>query len=251
MLCCFMFHFSACTTLLKSAYCTVQVGSTVYIYIYIFYEHKAHTTVSAGAGAGAGAASRVSGLNSSHTFCRPCFCLAAVVRIQYDVYYGVYIFWFCTNLLLIFFFLIFFLILPLLLFARLKGETRDTCSAAAGTFLVEFGALSRLTGDASFETAARRAVGALWARRSSLGLVGGGVAGTTGRWKSDLASIGAGTDSFYEYLLKSSTLFGDEEMGGMFREAYAAVETHMVWRGWHVEVDMLKGDQARFWESFI
>lgn len=68
---------------------------------------------------------------------------------------------------------------------------------------------------------------------------GGG--GRTGKWKSGLASIGAGTDSFYEYLQKSSTLFGDEEMGGMFREAYAAVETHLVWRGWHVEVDMLKG----------
>lgn len=77
---------------------------------------------------------------------------------------------------------------------RNAGETRSTCSAAAGTFLVEFGALSRLTGDASFEAAARRAVGALWERRSPLGLVGGGVKGTTGQWESRAASIGAGTD---------------------------------------------------------
>lgn len=77
-----------------------------------------------------------------------------------------------------------------------SGETRNTCSAAAGTFLVEFGALSRLTGDPSFEAAARRAVGALWERRSPLGLVGGGVKGTTGQWESRTASIGAGTDRY-------------------------------------------------------
>lgn len=77
-----------------------------------------------------------------------------------------------------------------------EGETRDTCSAAAGTFLVEFGALSRLTGDPSFEAAARRSVAALWDRRSPLGLVGGGVKGSTGQWDSRTASIGAGTDRF-------------------------------------------------------
>ncbi|CAN0032910.1 unnamed protein product, partial [Ectocarpus sp. 12 AP-2014] len=122
-----------------------------------------------------------------------------------------------------------------------RGETRDTCSAAAGTFLVEFGALSRLTGDPSFEAAARRAVGALWERRSPLGLVGGGVKGSTGKWDSRTASIGAGTDSFYEYLDKSARLFRDAEMRGMFREAYAGVEENLVWGRWHVEVDMWKG----------
>ncbi|CAM9702171.1 unnamed protein product, partial [Ectocarpus sp. 12 AP-2014] len=122
-----------------------------------------------------------------------------------------------------------------------RGETRDTCSAAAGTFLVEFGALSRLTGDPSFEAAARRAVGALWERRSPLGLVGGGVKGSTGKWDSRTASIGAGTDSFYEYLDKSARLFRDAEMKGMFREAYAGVEENLVWGRWHVEVDMWKG----------
>lgn len=27
----------------------------------------------------------------------------------------------------------------------------------------------------------------------------------------------------------------------MFLEAYGAVEEHLVWRGWHVEVDMSRG----------
>jgi hypothetical protein len=48
----------------------------------------------------------------------------------------------------------------------------QTCAAAAGTYLLEFGLLSRLTGDPVFEAAARRAVAALWSRRSAITLVG-------------------------------------------------------------------------------
>lgn len=124
------------------------------------------------------------------------------------------------------------------------GETRNTCTAAAGTFLLEFGTLSRLTGDPSFEAAARRSVRALWDGRSPLGLVGGAVDGTRGSWNSGHASIGAGTDSYYEYLLKSAKLLGDEQMSSMFAEAYAAVEEHLRWRGWHIEMDLDRGNKV-------
>lgn len=124
------------------------------------------------------------------------------------------------------------------------GETRSTCAAAAGTFLLEFGALSRLTRDPSFEAAARRAVTAVWSGRSPLGLVGGGLDGARGVWKSGHAGIGAGTDSFYEYLYKSARLLGDDEMGSMFLEAYRGVEKHLKWNGWHVEVDRVLGNKV-------
>ena len=52
-----------------------------------------------------------------------------------------------------------------------KGETTVTCTAGVGTFIVEFGALSRLTGDPIFEKVAMRAVRALWKYRSPIGLV--------------------------------------------------------------------------------
>lgn len=52
-----------------------------------------------------------------------------------------------------------------------KGETTVTCTAGVGTFIVEFGTLSRLTGDPIFEKAAIRAIRSLWKYRSSLGLV--------------------------------------------------------------------------------
>ena len=51
------------------------------------------------------------------------------------------------------------------------GETNITCTAGGGTFLIEFGTLSRLTGDPTYERAALRALHSLWSRRSSINLV--------------------------------------------------------------------------------
>ena len=51
------------------------------------------------------------------------------------------------------------------------GETSITCTAGVGTFIVEFGTLSRLTGDPVFEKVAMRAMEALWQHRSAVGLV--------------------------------------------------------------------------------
>jgi mannosidase alpha-like ER degradation enhancer 1 len=51
-------------------------------------------------------------------------------------------------------------------------ETNETCTAGAGTLLLEFGVLSRLTGEDRFEGLARNALLELWKRRSSLNLVG-------------------------------------------------------------------------------
>lgn len=50
-------------------------------------------------------------------------------------------------------------------------ETPVTCTAGVGTFILEFATLSRLTGDETFENAARRALRALWKTRSDIGLV--------------------------------------------------------------------------------
>ena len=52
-----------------------------------------------------------------------------------------------------------------------KGETTITCTAGVGTFIVEFGALSKLTGDPIFEKVALRALKALWNAKSPIGLV--------------------------------------------------------------------------------
>jgi hypothetical protein len=86
-------------------------------------------------------------------------------------------------------------------------EITETCSAGAGSLVLEFTTLSRLTGDSRFEALAKKAFWAVWERRSSIGLIGGGIDAESGQWTMPpLAGIGAGIDSFFEYALKSHIL---------------------------------------------
>lgn len=86
-------------------------------------------------------------------------------------------------------------------------EITETCAAGAGSLVLEFTTLSRLTGDTRFETLAKRAFWAVWERRSGIGLIGNGIDAENGQWTSPpLAGIGAGVDSFFEYAVKSSIL---------------------------------------------
>ena len=51
--------------------------------------------------------------------------------------------------------------------------SNSTCTAGAGSLVLEFGLLSRLVGDPTFEMRARKAVKVLWDRRHPVtGLVG-------------------------------------------------------------------------------
>ncbi len=86
-------------------------------------------------------------------------------------------------------------------------EITETCAAGAGSLVLEFTTLSRLTGDDRFETLAKKAFWSIWFHRSSIDLVAGGIDAETGQWiMPPLAGIGAGIDSFYEYALKSYIL---------------------------------------------
>ena len=125
-----------------------------------------------------------------------------------------------------------------------RSEKRETCTAAAGTLLVEFGALSRLTGDGRYEAVARRAVDALWTRRSKLGLMGTTIDVDSGRWIDTHSGIGAGIDSYYEYLLKGGLLLGDEELAARFEASYEAVQAHTKHGEFNIEVSMQQGKAA-------
>ncbi|XP_064858064.1 ER degradation-enhancing alpha-mannosidase-like protein 1 [Oncorhynchus nerka] len=68
-----------------------------------------------------------------------------------------------------------------------------------------------IIGDSTFEWVARRAVRALWNLRSNeTGLLGNVVNIQTGQWVGMQSGLGAGMDSFYEYLLKSYILVHGE-----------------------------------------
>ncbi|XRM43363.1 hypothetical protein ABZX51_006547 [Aspergillus tubingensis] len=90
-------------------------------------------------------------------------------------------------------------------------ETTETCSAGAGSLVLEFTVLSRLTGDGRYEELAKRAFWAVWARRSDIGLIGSGIDAESGRWVHSYTGIGAGIDSFFEYAFKSYVLLSSGE----------------------------------------
>ncbi|KAK3819877.1 MAG: alpha mannosidase-like protein [Benniella sp.] len=110
----------------------------------------------------------------------------------------------------------------------LHDESSETCVAGAGSLLLEFGVLSRLTGDRSYEKAARRTISELWNRKSKIGLMGNTINITSGQWMSAMTGIGAGTDSFYEYLLKSYILLGDEEYLDMYETSQEAIRRNLL-----------------------
>ncbi|KAH9824690.1 family 47 glycoside hydrolase [Melampsora americana] len=108
-----------------------------------------------------------------------------------------------------------------------KGETRETCTAGAGSLLLEFATLSRLTNIPTYEQVARKALYALWNRRSELNLFGNTIDIQTGAWSYGIASIGAGIDSYYEYLLKSYVLLQDDSYLKLWDAAYKSVLTYI------------------------
>lgn len=91
-------------------------------------------------------------------------------------------------------------------------EVTETCSAGAGSLVLEFTVLSRLTSDPRFEQLAKRAFWAVWDRRSAIGLIGAGVDAENGQWIGPYSGIGAGSDSFFEYALKTSILLSGHEI---------------------------------------
>uniref|UniRef100_A0A8C7LU63 alpha-1,2-Mannosidase n=1 Tax=Oncorhynchus mykiss TaxID=8022 RepID=A0A8C7LU63_ONCMY len=103
------------------------------------------------------------------------------------------------------------------------GTETDTCTACAGTIILEFAALSRFTGDPVFEVHARRALNFLWEKRQrNSNLVGTTINIHSGdEWAR--GGVGAGIDSYYEYLLKAYILLGDDLFLQRFNIHYASI----------------------------
>ncbi|XP_052865718.1 ER degradation-enhancing alpha-mannosidase-like protein 2 [Anopheles cruzii] len=122
-----------------------------------------------------------------------------------------------------------------------SGETPVTCSAGIGTFVLEFGTLSRLTGNPIYENVAMNALAALYDHRSTIGLYGNHIDVLTGRWIAQDAGIGAGVDSYLEYLVKGSILLENPAIMDIFQESKASIDRYMKRDDWYVWVSMTKG----------
>jgi mannosidase alpha-like ER degradation enhancer 2 len=142
-------------------------------------------------------------------------------------------------------------------FVNLKtGETREavTNPAETGTLIIEFGTLSKLTGKPIYYEKAKRALVETYKRRSPIGLVGTNINVETGKWTNTDSHVSAEIDSYYEYLLKCSLLFGDKECKGMWDRSIAAVhkylgeayenDRHGEWYTWYGHADMNTGKRT-------
>ncbi|XP_051887218.1 LOW QUALITY PROTEIN: ER degradation-enhancing alpha-mannosidase-like protein 2 [Pristis pectinata] len=121
------------------------------------------------------------------------------------------------------------------------SETPVTCTAGIGTFILEFATLSRLTGDPVFEEVARKALDGLWKSRSDIGLVGNHIDVLTSKWVAQDAGIGAGVDSYFEYLVKGAILLQDEGLMSSFLDYEKVIKNYTKFDDWYVWVQMYKG----------
>ena len=144
----------------------------------------------------------------------------------------------------------------------------ETCTAGAGTLLIEFGILSRLIKDPIYESYARKTLKSLWElKNKDTGLLGKlhqvtlyciiRVATATftlrrytifnlinfdsfhltktgntvdiqsGKWTGQISGIGAGMDSYFEYLFKSFVLFNEVEDLETFQSSYETIKTYL------------------------
>ncbi len=120
--------------------------------------------------------------------------------------------------------------------------------AEIGTLLLEFGTLSKLTKKPIFYDKAKRALVQLYERRSKLGLVGEEIDVETGAWTSRASHVGGGIDSYYEYLLKCSLLFGDTDCERMWQASRRALDEVLAdevkGQLWYGQADMETGERT-------
>src|SRR6266403_2349293 len=108
---------------------------------------------------------------------------------------------------------------------KVRGNV--TNPAEAGTLLIEFGTLARLTHRSVFYDKAKRALVEIYKRRSPIGLVGTWINVETGQWTDPDSHISGAIDSYYEYLLKCAILFDDQDCRRMWTDSIAAINQYL------------------------
>ena len=89
----------------------------------------------------------------------------------------------------------------------------------------------KLTDKPIFYDKAKRALVETYKRRSPIGLVGTSINVETGKWTNTGSHISAEIDSYYEYLLKCSILFGDQDCQSMWEDSISKINTYLADEG--------------------
>jgi mannosidase alpha-like ER degradation enhancer 2 len=108
---------------------------------------------------------------------------------------------------------------------KVRGNV--TNPAEAGTLLIEFGTLSKLTHKPIYYDKAKRALVEIYNRRSPIGLVGTWINVETGQWTDTDSHISGAIDSYYEYLLKAAILFDDQDCRRMWGDSITAINKYL------------------------
>ena len=129
-------------------------------------------------------------------------------------------------------------------FVNLKtGKTKGEVSnpAETGTLMIEFGTLSKLTGKPIYYEKAKRALVETYKRRSPIGLVGTNINVDTGKWTNTDSHVSSEIDSYYEYLLKCSLLFGDKDCEAMWVDSIAKIHSYLADEGQNMSKKNVNG----------
>jgi len=132
-----------------------------------------------------------------------------------------------------------------------NGDIRDSINnpAEIGTLMLEFGMLSKLTGNPVYYDKAKHAITEVYNRRSKIGLVGTQINVETGEWTNNDSHISGMIDSYYEYLIKAYLLFDDEEFKAMYDESTTAVNKFLldstITGVWYAHADMNTGEKTQ------
>ncbi len=129
-----------------------------------------------------------------------------------------------------------------------KTDGKITNPAEIGTYFLEFGTLSKLTGNPVFYDTTKKAMVELHKRRGKTGLVGGGIDVETGEWVNTSAHLSGGIDSYYEYLIKGWLLFGDKDFKTMWDETIVPINRYLADERdnglWYGFADMDSGERT-------
>ncbi|GLZ29054.1 hypothetical protein Lesp02_12440 [Lentzea sp. NBRC 105346] len=125
--------------------------------------------------------------------------------------------------------------------------------AEVGSNITELGWLSQLTGDPKYFNAAKKALRAVYDRRSGLNLVGTTLNVDTGAWVDSSSKVDPPVDSFFEYLWDAYQFFGDTEILGWYRTLTDAILQRQAetvnGRLWFRQVDMNTGATLSRYQS--
>lgn len=134
------------------------------------------------------------------------------------------------------------------LYVNLKtGATSGANSnpAEIGTYLLEYGTLSKYTGNPVYYQTAMKAMTVLFALRSPINLTAEGINVETGKVTSPMSHISGYIDSYLEYMLKGSILFNDKQLSDMWTPTITAVNKYLADETpdglWYGHADMYTG----------